>query len=301
MGNEYLDSPIKMRGLIMAGGNGTRLFPLTQSVNKHLLPIFDKPMIYYPLTTLMLAGIREIAIVIRSKDVDFFEEFLGNGSRFGVEISFLIQDVASGIPDGFRIAREFIGDHSVAFMLGDNLLIGQGLGRTLGRFTKVNGAQIFAFPVKNPSEYGVVEISKETGRPVRIVEKPDYPRSNLAIPGLYFFDNSVVSRASTLEKSKRNEYEITDLLNSYLNDDVLQIEVLERGMGWMDAGTIESLYGAGEMVRVLQERQGLRIGVPEEVGLRNGWLSATNLMDTIMQMPPTEYSKYLKKIVDELA
>jgi glucose-1-phosphate thymidylyltransferase len=300
MVSENLISPIGMRGLIMAGGNGTRLFPLTQSVNKHLLPIFDKPMIYYPLTTLMLAGIREIAIVIRSKDLASFEEFLGNGSRFGIEIKFLIQDVASGIPDGFRIARNFIGDHSVALMLGDNLLIGQGLGRTLGRFARVNGAQIFAFPVKNPSEYGVVEISRETGRPVRIVEKPEYPLSNLAIPGLYFFDSSVVSRASTLEKSKRNEYEITDLLNNYLSDNLLNIEVLERGMGWMDAGTIDSLYGAGEMVRVLQERQGLRIGVPEEVGLRNGWLSETSLINSIAQMPPTDYSTYLKKIVDEL-
>lgn len=293
-------TPSKMRGLIMAGGNGTRLFPLTQSLNKHLLPIFDKPMIYYPLTTLMLAGIREIAIVIRGRDLVFFEEFLGNGSRFGIEIKYLVQDVATGIPDGFRIAQDFIGDHSVALMLGDNLLIGQGLGRTLSRFTRVSGAQIFAFPVKNPSEYGVVEISRETGRPVRIVEKPEYPLSNLAIPGLYFFDNSVAARASKLQISKRNEYEITDLLNSYLSEDLLQIEILERGMGWMDAGTIDSLYGAGEMVRVLQERQGLRIGVPEEVGLRNGWLSANNLNNSIEQMPPTEYRKYLKKIVDEL-
>ena len=294
------NTPSKMRGLIMAGGNGTRLFPLTQSLNKHLLPIFDKPMIYYPLTTLMLAGIREIAIVIRGKDLIFFEEFLGNGSRFGIEIKYLVQDVATGIPDGFRIARNFIGDRSVALMLGDNLLIGQGLGRTLSRFTRVNGAQIFAFPVKNPSEYGVVEISRETGRPVRIVEKPEYPLSNLAIPGLYFFDNTVAARASNLQISKRNEYEITDLLNSYLGEDLLQIEILERGMGWMDTGTIESLYGAGEMVKVLQERQGLRIGVPEEVGLRNGWLGANDLMKSLEQMPPTEYTKYLKKIVDEL-
>lgn len=295
------DSPapsVAMRGLIMAGGNGTRLFPLTRAVNKHLLPVFDKPMIYYPLTTLMLAGIREIGIVIRSKDSGIFQEILGDGSRLGITIRYFFQDEASGIPSGLILAKEFLAERPVCLILGDNILIGQGLGRTLSRFTRIIGAQVFAFPVKNPSDYGVVEISKETGLPVGLVEKPQFPKSNLAIPGLYFLDQTAVRKAEMLKRSARGEFEITDLLKYYLEENRLQIEILERGTGWMDAGTTESLYGAGEMVRVLQERQGLRIGVPEEVALGNRWVTPEKLRNLLLDMPQNEYSDYLIRILE---
>lgn len=288
-----------MRGLIMAGGNGTRLYPLTRGINKHMLPVFDKPMIYYPLSTLMLAGIREIGIVVRRSDHASFFELLGDGSDFGISIQFFFQDEATGIPSGLTISQTFLQDSSVCLILGDNLLIGQGLGRTLSRFTNIKGAQVFAFPVKNPSEYGVVELSKETGLPETIVEKPEQPKSNLAIPGIYFFDSSVLERTEKLRPSRRNEYEITDLLKSYLIDGELKIDILERGTGWMDAGTVDSLYGASEMIRVLQERQGLRIGVPEEVALRNGWISSQNLRLKMTSLPVTDYSTYLLRIAED--
>lgn len=297
--NEHAPIQFKMRGLIMAGGNGTRLSPLTKTINKHLLPVFDKPMIYYPLTTLMLAGIREIAIVIRSRDLASFKEILGNGNQLGMQIEYLVQEEALGIPDGIALASNFIGPNPVCLMLGDNVLIGQGLGRTLSRFTEIAGAQVFAFPVSNPSEYGVVELSNDTGKAIRIEEKPKSPRSNLAIPGLYFFDNSVIQRVKKLKLSSRGEYEITDLLNSYLTDDVLKIEILERGTGWMDAGTTQSLYGAGELVRVLQERQGLRIGVPEEVAFRNSWIDKAELTNILDAMPQNDYKDYLQKLLGE--
>ena len=283
----------------MAGGNGTRLYPLTRGMNKHMLPVFDKPMIYYPLSTLMLAGIKEIGIVIRRLDHSSFVELLGDGSDFGISIKFFFQDDATGIPSGFTIAREFLQDSPVCLILGDNLLIGQGLGRTLSRFTSIKGAQVFAFPVNNPSEYGVVELSKETGLPVTIIEKPAQPKSNLAIPGIYFFDESVIERTEKLRPSKRKEYEITDLLNSYLSDDELRIDILERGTGWMDAGTINSLYGASEMIRVLQERQGLRIGVPEEVALYNGWIKAASVKTRAKSLPITDYATYLLRIAED--
>ena len=288
-----------IKGIIMAGGNGTRLNPLTKTINKHLLPVYDKPMIYYPLTTLMLAGIRNIAVITRGQDKSKFEELLGTGEQLGISIEYLVQDSASGIPEGLILAEEFISESQVCLILGDNILIGQGLGRTLSRFINLTGAQIFAFPVSNPEEYGVVEISDMDGTPIRITEKPSNPKSNLAIPGIYFLDQTSVIKAKSLKKSPRGELEITDLLKMYLSDNSLKIEILQRGTGWMDAGTIQNLYGAAEMIKVIQERQGLRIGMPEEVALNNGWITHQQVIEITKGMSHTDYSKYLMKICQD--
>lgn len=281
----------------MAGGNGTRLSPLTKSVNKHLLPVFDKPMIYYPLSTLMLAGIRDIALVTRNSDIENFRNLLGTGEELGIEITYIAQDEATGIPAGLTLAENFISNSQVCLILGDNLLVGQGLGRTLARFTNILGAKIFAFPVSNPEEYGVVEMSENQNKPIRIVEKPTNPKSNLAIPGIYFLDETAVAKAKKLQKSPRGELEITHLLEAYLLEGSLEISILDRGTGWMDAGTIRSLYGAGEMIKVFQERQGLGIGIPEEIAFHNGWITPEQLAKTIETMPNSDYTKYLKRLL----
>jgi glucose-1-phosphate thymidylyltransferase len=285
-----------MCGLIMAGGNGTRLYPITSAINKHLIPVLDKPMIFYPLSTLMLAGIKDVCVITKDSDINQFQKLLGNGSQFGISISYLTQEYAYGIPNGLQIAEEFIAGRSVCLILGDNIFVGQGLGRTLENNLSIKGAKIFAFPVKNPSEYGVVKFSKSNDIPIEIIEKPKNQESNLAIPGLYFMDNRAVDFASTLTKSERGEYEVVDLLRVYLEMNELQIQILERGVGWMDAGTIESLYGASELIRILQERQGLRFGVPEEVSFRKGWIDREQLSCLIRKIPSSEYARYLEDI-----
>ena len=284
-------------GILLAGGNGTRLFPLTKSINKHLLPVYDKPMIFYPLSTLMMAGIRDVAVVTRSIDVDLYRNLLGDGSAFGISLSFLVQDKANGIPEGYVLAKKFIGDRDIALILGDNILIGQGLGKTLETTSENSGARIFAFPVNNPQDYGVVTLNQVSGRILKLEEKPNNPQSNLAVPGVYFTDNRVIEIAESLTKSARGEFEISDVLNWYLDQDQLEVSTFRRGIGWMDAGSVQSLYEASELVQVLQKRQGLRFACPEEIAWRNKWISDDQLMSQATKYPNTDYGRYLASLL----
>lgn len=285
-------------GILLAGGNGTRLFPLTKSINKHLLPVYDKPMIFYPLSTLMMAGIRDVAIVTRSIDVDLYKNLLGDGSAFGISVTYLIQDHANGIPEGYVLAKKFVGDRDIALILGDNILIGQGLGKTLEASADKPGARVFAFPVNNPQDYGVVTLNPDTGRVTKLEEKPRNPQSNLAVPGVYFTDNRAIEIAESLKKSGRGEYEIADVLNWYLERDQLEVSTFRRGIGWMDAGSVQSLYEAGELVEVLQKRQGLRFACPEEIAWGNNWISDEQLKTQSLKYPNTDYGKYLESLLN---
>ena len=287
-------------GIIMAGGNGTRLSPLTISVNKHLLPVYDKPMIYYPLSTLMMSGIRDIAIITRKEDRAAYERLLGSGRQIGISLTYLEQEEPKGIPQAYQISSEFIGNRNVGLILGDNIFLGQGMGNLLKKASQTLHAEIFAFPVKNPEDYGVVVLDEATNKIIKIVEKPKIRQSNLAIPGLYFTNSDVVNRSRDLKASSRGEFEITDVLNSYLSEDKLEIEIFRRGIGWMDAGSIESLYSAGELIRVLQERQGLRFGSPEEIAWRNGWISSKELLASTSKYGDTSYGVYLNSILTDL-
>jgi glucose-1-phosphate thymidylyltransferase len=253
----------------MAGGSGSRLNPLTIAVNKHLLPIYNKPLIYYPLTTLILAGIREIQIVCRSQDLMIFKTLLGNGSQFGVSIDYQVQDNPKGIAQGISICKDFIDDKKFALILGDNLFHGVGLGRQLSRFNDINGAQLFAYKVKNPSDYGVVEIDN-TGNALTLDEKPQTPKSNYAVTGLYFYDETAIQRVSSLKPSPRGELEITDLNKSYLADGSLKVEILSAGTAWLDTGSFENLYDASSYIKALEERQFLKIGDPFEAAKVQG-------------------------------
>jgi len=285
-------------GILLAGGNGTRLFPLTKSINKHLLPVYDKPMIFYPLSTLMMAGIRDVAIVTRSIDVDLYKNLLGDGSAFGISLTYLIQDQANGIPEGYVLAKKFVGDRDIALILGDNILIGQGLGKTLEASAEKPGARIFAFPVNNPQDYGVITLNPDSGRVIKLEEKPSNPQSNLAVPGVYFTDNRAIEIAESLKKSGRGEYEIADVLNWYLERNQLEVNTFRRGIGWMDAGSVQSLYEASELVEVLQKRQGLRFACPEEIAWGNKWISDQQLMAQSLKYPNTDYGKYLESLLD---
>lgn len=260
-----------MRGILMAGGSGSRLNPLTIGVNKHLLPIYNKPLIYYPLTTLILAGIREIQIVCRSQDLMIFKTLLENGSQFGVSIDYQVQDNPTGIAQGISICQEFIEDKKFALILGDNLFHGVGLGRQLSRFNDINGAQLFAYKVKNPKDYGVVEIDN-TGNALTLDEKPQTPKSNYAVTGLYFYDETAIQRVSSLKPSARGELEITDLNKSYLADGSLKVEILSAGTAWLDTGSFENLYDASSYIKALEERQFLKIGDPFEAAKVQGWI-----------------------------
>ena len=285
-----------MCGIILAGGSGSRLFPMTVTLNKHLIPIYDKPMIYYPLTTLMLAGIRDIAIICRPQDLNHYKELFGTGEQFGINIGYLKQESPEGIPQAYKIAEKFIGNRNVSLILGDNLFLGQGLGRTLRATLDIEGAQIFAFPVRNPERYGVVNIDRNSKEILELNEKPINSTSNLAIPGLYISDCRVIEFAKKIEKSQRGEYEIIDILRQYLKIGEIKLELFSRGIGWMDAGTTETLFAASELVRVLQERQGMKFGSPEEVAWQNGWISDGELDLLINKMPENEYSLYLKNL-----
>jgi glucose-1-phosphate thymidylyltransferase len=261
-----------MKGIILAGGTGTRLWPVTRVVSKQLLPMYNKPLIYYPLSTLMLAGITEILIITTPEDAAAFEELLGDGKSFGIKLQYKTQIAPRGIAEAFIIGKEFIGNDSVALILGDNLFYGAGLANLFSNTGKHSGANIFVTAVSNPSDYGVINFNLD-GVAVSIEEKPKVPNSNYAITGLYFFDSSVVSEAEAVKPSYRGELEITDILNNYMKRNKLKVSFLSRGLAWLDTGTPESLYNASSFVRVIEERTGTKIGCPEEIAWRNGWVS----------------------------
>ncbi len=255
----------------MAGGSGSRLFPLTKTVNKQLLPIFDKPLIYYPLSTLMLAGIREFMLISSPEEINNFQRLLGSGEQFGISIEYGVQEQPKGIAEGLLVAEKFISGHKVGFILGDNLFHGHGLGRQLAEYKNVIGAQIFAYAVADPRSYGVVEIDTD-GKVVAIEEKPQTPNSNLAVTGLYFYDEEVVSIAKSLKPSGRGELEITDVNRNYLERDRLRVSVLSRGTAWLDTGTFEGLHDASSYIKIVQERQNASVGNPFDVAVAQGWI-----------------------------
>lgn len=285
-----------MKGIILAGGSGTRLHPVTLGVSKQLVPVYDKPMVYYPLSTLMLAGIRDILIITTPQDAPYFERLLGDGTQFGITLTFAHQPSPDGLAQAFTIGADFIGTDKVALVLGDNLLYGPGLGTQLTRYGDVEGGAVFAYWVAEPQAYGVVEFD-ENGRAVSLEEKPAQPRSNYAVPGLYFYDNDVIEIARGLQPSDRGEYEITDVNREYLNRGALQVEVLPRGTAWLDTGTFDHMTDAAEYVRTIQRRTGLSIGVPEEVAWRQGFLSDDELRTRAEKLVKSGYGRYLLDIL----
>lgn len=287
-----------MRGIILAGGTGTRLWPITRSVSKQLLPVYDKPMIYYPLGTLMLAGIREIAIITTPEDKNQFVRLLGDGSQFGIRLEYLLQEKPRGIAEAFLIAEKFIRSESVALILGDNIFNGARLGRNLMNFQKIKGAQIFGYRVKNPESFGVATLDSN-GDILEIVEKPVNSSSDLAIPGLYFYDQTVAHRAKSISPSSRNELEITAINNSYLQDGELQLEILPRGTVWLDGGTPESLHDAASYVKVIEERQGQKLCCIDEIAWRNKWITTEGLLSNRKAFGSSSYGIYLDTILSE--
>jgi glucose-1-phosphate thymidylyltransferase len=281
-----------MKGIILAGGTGSRLWPITRAISKQLMPVYDKPMIYYPLSTLMMAGIREILVITTPEDADQFRRLLGDGADLGLEVSYAVQPEPGGLAQAFTIGAGFIGDSSVSLVLGDNIFYGSGLGSQLTRFADVDGGHIFAYQVARPAEYGVVEFDA-TGRAVTIEEKPARPRSSYAVPGLYFYSSDVVEIARSLQPSPRGELEITAVNDAYLQQGRLQVSVLPRGTAWLDTGTFASLVQASEFVRVVEERQGMKIGCPEEIGWRNGWISDDALRVHAESLLKSGYGDYL--------
>ncbi len=285
-----------MRGIILAGGTGSRLHPITYGVSKQLVPVYDKPMIYYPLSTLILAGIRDILIITTPADQPAFTRLLGDGSRFGVSLSYTVQPTADGLASAFILGRAHIGSDSAALILGDNIFYGPRLGTQLKRFGAIDGGAVFAYWVSDPERYGVVEID-DAGMAVSLVEKPDRPRSNYAVPGLYFYDNDVVEIAAGLKPSPRGELEITDVNRTYLEQGRLQVEVLPRGTAWLDTGTVDSLLDAATYVRTIEQRQGLRIGVPEEVAWRRGFITDDELRARAEPLVKSGYGTYLLNLL----
>ena len=285
-----------MKGILLAAGTGSRLSPLTIATSKHLLPVHDKPMIYYPISTLILAGVRELAVVVNPEHLASYERLLGSGDQWGMSISYVEQKLANGLPDAISVASSFLGGHGCAVALGDNIFHGAGMGTTLKSVGRESGAVVFAHKVANPSDYGVVELD-EAGAPLRVTEKPSVPASNLAIPGLYFFDASVIDRVSKLKPSSRDELEITDLMDSYLKEGLLGVRQIERGTAWFDAGTVDSLSRATEFVRVVQERQGTLIGSPDEAAWRVGNIGRQALEATAQKSRSSRYGELLISVL----
>ena len=284
-----------MKGIILAGGSGTRLYPITMAISKQLMPIYDKPMIYYPLSTLMLAGINEILIITTPEDQDQFKRLLKNGSQWGCTITYAKQETPNGLAQAFVIGADFIGKDSVALVLGDNIFYGSGFSKLLQQSVNNEGATIFAYPVSDPERYGVVEFD-DSFNALSIEEKPEKPKSNYAVPGLYFYDNDVIEIAKNIKPSKRGEYEITTINELYLSNNKLKVAVLDRGFAWLDTGTFDSLSDASEYVRVIEKRQGLKIGCPEEVAYRMGFISKDELNVLAAELKKSGYGEYLKSI-----
>lgn len=295
---KYIRQPSDAVGILLAGGTGSRLAPLTHSINKHLLPIFDKPMFFHPLSTLLLAQIRRIIMIVGPSDLEKYESFFHNGSSLGVEIIYKVQNSPIGIPDAYTLTKLEINQKNSLLVLGDNILLGQGMAGQLSVPQEFSGARIFGFPVNNPSDYGVIDFDYNSGTIRRIIEKPQSFVSNLAIPGIYFMDSTVSDRVSELAPSKRGELEIVDLLNLYLHEGKLDVEIFQRGVGWLDAGTIDSLFLASETIKVLQERQGLMFANPDEIAWRNGWISDSQLIENAARWGTTKYSEYLKTLLN---
>jgi len=285
-----------VKGIILAGGSGTRLHPITLGVSKQLVPVYDKPMVYYPLSTLMLAGIRDILIITTPHDAEHFARLLGDGSQFGVNLTFATQPSPDGLAQAFTIGADFIGNDKVALVLGDNLLYGPGLGSQLACYSDIDGAAVFAYWVAEPSAYGVVEFD-QAATAISIEEKPAEPKSNYAIPGLYFYDNDVIEIARSLKPSARGEYEITDVNLAYLQREALQVEVLPRGTAWLDTGTFDQMLDAAEYVRTIERRTGMKIGAPEEIGWRQGFLTDAELEARAHALKKSGYGSYLLELL----
>lgn len=287
-----------MKGIILAGGSGTRLYPITLGISKQLMPIYNKPMIYYPLSVLMMAGIREILFITTPQDSDSFKRLLGDGSQWGCEFSYVVQETPNGLAQAFVLGKEFIGKDSVALILGDNIFYGSKLSTLLQSLTEPNGGVIFAYKVSDPERYGVVEFDKNNTA-ISLEEKPKSPKSDYAVPGLYFYDNSVVEIASNIEMSERGEYEITDVNKVYLEKNQLKVGILDRGTAWLDTGTHASMMQASQFVQVIEERQGLMIGSPEEVAFRMNFISADQLQQLAKPLEKSGYGKYLEKVLNK--
>jgi glucose-1-phosphate thymidylyltransferase len=287
-----------MKGIVLAGGTGSRLFPLTTVISKQLLPVYDKPMIYYPLASLMAAGLREILVIVTPRDETSFRALLGDGSQWGMTIDYVVQQKPEGLAQAFILAEKFLAGDKAALILGDNIFHGVGLGTQLKQLTDPDGGVVFAYQVANPSEYGVIEFD-ESGNVVSIEEKPKTPKSDFAIPGLYFFDEQVVDIAKNVKPSPRGELEITSVMSEYLNRGKLKVEVLPRGTAWLDTGTFNTLQEAGTYVRIIEERQGARVGCVEEVAWRNGWISDDTMMTLGQAMLGSGYGMYLQKLVHQ--